>query len=278
MSPFVLGMVLVSAVLHASWNAIAKVIPDRMVAAGWFGSVAVVCGAVGAVFLPMPAGPSWPFLIGSAVIQVGYVLLLTSAYAHGEFSRVYPLARGLSPLLVTVVAVTALGEHLTAGELIGIALVCAALGTLVLVAGVPRRGDGLGLAALTGVTIAAYTLVDGIGVQRSESAFGYTAWLFLLHGTLLLVVARLVDGPGLAAKATRFVRPGLAGGVLTVVAYGIVLWAQSFGNLAIVSAVRETSVLFAGVIGAVVFHEPQGRIRILALLLAFGGIVLLRIA
>ena len=277
MSPLVLGMVLLSAVLHATWNAIAKAIPDRMVAAAWFGAVAVVCGAVGVFALPAPTAAAWPFLVGSAVLQVGYVLLLTAAYALGEFSRVYPLARGLSPVLVTVVAVGVLGEQLTGAELAGIAVVCAALGTLVFARGVPQRGDGLGLAALTGVTIAGYSLLDGVGVQRSGSVFGYTAWLFLLHGSLLLVVARLADGPGLATRAAAFVRPGLAGGVLTVVAYGIVLWAQSFGNLAIVAAVRETSVLFAGLIGAVFFHERQTGTRAVALVLAFAGIVLLRL-
>jgi len=278
MNGLLIGAVLFAAVLHAGWNAIAKWIPDRLVASALIGVAFAAGGAIGALLLPMPASSAWPFVIASSGLQVGYMLLLTSAYSHGEFGRVYPLARGLSPVLVTVVAVTALGGQLNAGELLGVAALCSALGTLVLVKGLPRRGDGLGLAMLTGVTIAAYTLVDGVGVTRTDNPFSYAAWLFLLQGCALVLVCRLLSGPGIARGMREHLRLGLVGGLLSLVAYAIVLWAQSFGNLALVSALRETSVLFAGIIAAVLFKERQTRVQVVALALAVAGIVVVKAA
>jgi drug/metabolite transporter (DMT)-like permease len=187
-SQLVVVMVLLAAVLHAGWNAIAKSIGDRLVAAALIGLVYLVRGGFGALMLATPAPGAWPFLLGSAALQVGYLLLLTGAYAHGEFGRVYPLACGLSPLLVTIVAVTVLRERPGVAELLGIALVCTALGALVVTGGWPRRGDGLGLAALTGAAIASYTLVDGVGVAQGGDPFSYAAWLFLLQGPVIVAV------------------------------------------------------------------------------------------
>ena len=290
MSGVLIGAVLFAAVLHAGWNAIAKWIPDRLVASALIGVSFAVGGAVGALVLPMPSPEAWPFVIASSALQVGYMLLLTSAYSHGEFGRVYPLARGLSPLLVTAVAVAFLGEEINVAELLGVALLCSALGALVLVKGLPRRGDGLGLAVLTGMTIAAYTLVDGVGVTRTDNPFSYAAWLFLLQGVALVIVcwlvsgARPVSGPGVVSGPRlvdgmrEHLGLGLIGGLLSLVAYAIVLWAQSFGNLALVAALRETSVLFAGIIAAVLFKERQTRVQAVALVLAAAGIVLVKVA
>jgi drug/metabolite transporter (DMT)-like permease len=277
-STLLIGMVLLAAVLHAGWNAIAKWIPDRLVASGLIGAVYAVGGAIGALILPFPSPGAWPFLIASSAVQVGYLLLLTSAYSRGEFGRVYPLARGLSPVLVTIVAWTALGEQLSVGELIGIGLVCGALATLVLVGGLPKPGDGLGLAALTGVAIASYTLLDGVGVTRTDDPLSYAAWLFLLQGPVLVVVCWLLAAPGLAGRIRPHLGIGLLGGLLSLTAYAIVVWAQSFGNLALVAALRETSVLFAGLIATVFFAERQTRLQILALGLAAAGIVIMKVA
>ena len=308
MSGLLIGAVLFAAILHAGWNAIAKWIPDRLVASALIGVSFAVGGAAGAIVLPMPSSEAWPFVLASSALQVGYMLLLTSAYSHGEFGRVYPLARGLSPVLVTAVAVTFLGEEINAAELFGVALLCSALGALVLVKGLPRRGDGLGLAVLTGVTIAAYTLVDGVGVTKTDNPFSYAAWLFLLQGVALVIVCRLLSaagrvsgagpvsgagrmslsgqvpgagrasGPGLVARMREHLVPGLIGGALSLIAYAIVLWVQSFGNIALVAALRETSVLFAGVIAVVLFKERQTRVQVVALGLAAAGIVLVKVA
>jgi len=236
------------------------------------------------------------------VLQTGYLLLLTAAYAHGEFGRVYPIARGTAPVLVTVFALLVLGERVRGTQLAGIALVVAALAGLVLIRGRPGRGDGLGLAAATGVVIAAYSLVDGIGVRHSGSVAGYAAWLTFVHGPLMVAACVALAGPrhllgwisgdggtgprapaGPAAVSITRRRPaimvtaGLAGGLLSLAAYAIVLWAQSRAGLSLVSALRETSVLFAGVVGTLAFGERFSGRQVAATVAAVAGIVLIQL-
>lgn len=278
MSVLVLPVVLVAAVLHASWNALAKAIPDRLVASSLIACAYLVGGVAGLVAFGLPAAGSVPYAVASALLQAVYLLLLTAAYRHGEFARVYPLARGMSPLLVTAVTVLVLGQVVPVGALLGIALIVGALAALVFVGGRPKRGDGIGLAAATGAVIATYTLVDGIGVRHTSNALGYAALLFALQGPLLPTLGRLLSGPGFAARLVRHAPMGLLGGVLSLLSYGAVVWAQSVGNLALVSALRETSVLFAGAIGAVFFAERFSRARMLVTAVAVGGIVLLELA
>ena len=271
--------VLVAAVLHAGWNAIAKSIPEQPVAAGLIAVAGTVGGAVGVWFLPAPEPAAWPYLAGSAVLQTGYLILLVHAYRHGEFSQVYPLARGLPPLLVTGVSLGVLGERLTAGQLAGVVLVSLALTGLVFTGSGPdgrRSWTGLRLAAGTGLVIAAYTVVDGVGVRRAGDPLGYVAWLFLLQGGLVLGVSAALAGPGFGAAVRRSAPIGLLGGVLAMVAYGIVVWAQSRAPLPLVSALRETSLLFAGLIGTLVFGERFRVARLVATAAAVAGIVLLQ--
>lgn len=276
MSGLVFAAVLAAALAHASWNAIAKSIPDQLVAAGLLSTAGTVAGGVAVVVLPLPDPGSWPNAAGSAALQAAYLLLLVHAYRYGEFGQVYPLARGLPPLLVTVVSVGVLGERLDGAQLLGVAVVSLALTALVFSGGWPRAGSGLGLAAVTGLIIAAYTLVDGVGVRRSGNVLSYIAWLSLLQGVLVLAVSRRMYGRGFARAMARSAGPGLLGGVLAMAAYGTVVWAQSRAPLALVSAVRETSLLFAGVIGALVFGERFRTVRVFATVVAVAGLVLLR--
>jgi drug/metabolite transporter (DMT)-like permease len=268
--------VLGSAVLHASWNAIAKSIPDQRVAAGLLAMTGLAAGAVGAAVLPPPEPASWPYLAISATLQAAYLLMLVHAYRFGEFGQVYPLARGLPPLLVAVVSLMVLGERLSAGQWTGVFVVSLALTALVFANGRPRPGTGLGLAALTGVIIASYTMVDGVGVRQSGHALSYAAWLFALQGTLTLLISRAWHGPGLGRALAGPARRGLLGGALAAAAYAIVLWAQTQAPLALVSALRETSLLFAGVIGVLVFAERFSGTRLVVTVLAVAGIALLQ--
>lgn len=273
----VFAALLGAAALHASWNAIAKAIPDPWVASGLLSLAGVGVGAVGVAVLPAPAPESWPFLAISSVLQSGYLLLLVQAYRYGDFSQVYPLARSLPPLLVTAVSLALFGERLTAGQLTGVIVVSLALTALVFAGGRPRPGTGLGLAAITGVVISCYTLVDGVGVRASGAALSYAMWLFLLQGPIVLAVGRVRYGRGFGRALAGSAPLGLLGGVLGLVAYGIVLWAQSRTPLALVSALRETSLLFAGVIGALVFGERFSLVRLAATVAAVLGIVLLQL-
>lgn len=282
----VAAAVLGSAVLHATWNAAAKSVPQRLLASLLIGIGSLVFGATWVLVATIPAGPAWPYLVASALLQTGYILLLTAAYAHGEFRHMYPLARGTAPVVVTVFSLAVLGEHLALWQILGVALVVAALGVLVAGAGA-RRGHGSPrsgylLALATGLVIGSYTLVDGLGVRVSGSDAGYAAWQMLIHGSMVIAVclalARRRMGPWLAqsGRPVRVALTGIAGGILSGIAYAIVLWAQAHASLSLVSALRETSVLFAGVIGAAIFHERLTARQMLAAAGVVVGIVLIQ--
>jgi drug/metabolite transporter (DMT)-like permease len=273
----VTGAVLVAAVLHAVWNALAHAIGDQLVGFALIG-VAVTVGAAGIVLAsPAPSNASWPFLAGSAVLHVAYNLLLMRCYRLGEFGQVYPLARGTSPWLVALGAAVFVGEQLSVVRLVGIVIISVGLGTLVFVGGVPTRAarPAIAAAVLTGVVIAAYTTLDGLGVRSAGTVAGYAGWLFLLQGPVLPLAA-VVARRGLLWRQVRpHLLAGLAAGVLSLAAYALVLWAQTRGALAPIAALRESSVIVGAVIGAVLFGERFGRWRIAATILVAGGVILI---
>ncbi len=271
--------VLVAAVLHAAWNALAHAIADQLVGFALIGA-AVTAGATGIVLAsPTPARASWPFLAGSAVLHVAYNLLLMRCYRLGEFGQVYPLARGTSPWLVAIGAALFAGEHLPAIRLVGVLVVSLGLATLVFAGGIPTRAarPAISAALLTGVTIATYTTVDGIGVRHAGTAAGYTGWLFLLQGPVLPLAAVVARRSRLWPQVRPHLTVGLAGGVLSLTAYSLVLWAQTRGALAPIAALRETSVIIGAAIGAVLFHERFGRWRIAATILVAVGVILINL-
>jgi len=226
----------------------------------------VITCAPAALIVTAPRGAAVPELAASAVLHTLYNLVLVAAYDEGDFSQTYPIARGTAPPLVAIVAAIAVGEELTAPRIAG--LLCLSAGLFVLAAG-PRRPRAIGLALLTGVAIAAYTVVDGVGVRHSGTPLGYATWLFLASGfaTALVVRAR-------SSRVAPTARATLAA-LFAMVAYGLVLWAQTHGKLAVVAGLRETSVVFAALIGAVAFHEPMGLRRVFASVLVATGAVAL---
>src|SRR5579864_1937588 len=251
-------------------------IKDQAVAFGLLGvggaaaAVPVVCLA------PLPRAACWPYLLGSVAIHVFYNLLLMRCYRLGEFSQVYPLARGTSPLVVTILAAIFVHEHLALPQVGGVLVVSAGLAVLVLAGRRPGRA-AFAAAVGTGLTIAAYTTVDGVGVRLSGSPVGYIGWLMVLEslGVPMFALARRRDV--LLKQPKRILLAGLAAGALSVLAYGLVLWAQTRGALAPIAALRETSVIFGAIIGTLVFREPFGRSRIAATVLVAAGILLLNV-
>ena len=269
--------VLAAAVLHAVWNALAHGISDQFVGFALIG-VAVTVGAVGIVLAsPAPSTASRPFLVGSAALHVIYNLLLMRSYRLGEFGQVYPLARGTSPWLVALAAAVFVGEHLSVVRLLGVLIISIGLGTLVFAGGVPSRTarPAIVAAVLTGVAIASYTTLDGLGVRYAGTVAGYTGWLFLLQGPVLPLMAVVARRRALWRQARPHLLTGLTGGLLSLAAYALVLWAQTRGALAPIAALRETSVIVGAVIGAVVFGERFGRWRIAATVLVAAGVVLI---
>jgi drug/metabolite transporter (DMT)-like permease len=292
--PLVVAAVLAAAVLHAGWNAIAKGVDDRV---GLFMRASVVDAvALFAVvwWVPMPAAASWPWLLVSVVVQVAYVVGLMAAYRVGDFNQTYPLARGIGPLIVAVVAVTVIGEPLPLAPAVGVLLIAVAVGVLGLTPWRRIRGNRPAILAATGtgVMIATYTLLDGIGVRRSGTSIGYIAWLMGLHSLGMIAATAVLRRTRFAAPAgdghpvggrTRLSGPvaawGMAAltGTMSTAAYGLVLWAQTRGALAAVAALRESSVVVAAVLGVLVFREPMGRVRIAASVAVAAGVVLLAI-
>jgi len=327
--------VLAAAITHATWNALAHRIKDQMVAFGLIGIGSTVTAIPLAVLAAMPRGASWPFLMASVAIHVFYNLFLMRSFTYGDFGQVYPLARGTSPLVVTVLAALFAAETPTLPQVAGVLIVSAGMATLVLAgrreaatsvragkAGKPSRARAEGVPVMpglsgsdkergagareggapkgapeaeralvfgragrkallaafaTGLTIAGYTVVDGIGVRRSGSPLGYIAWLMILESLCVpaWAVARRRQALREASRST--VVTGLLAGALSLLAYGLVLWAQTRGALAPIAALRETSVIFGALIATLAFKEPFGWARIIAAVLVAAGILVLNI-
>jgi len=281
LDPGVLLLVLLAAVLHASWNALIKAGGDRLVMTTTIMFVPIPPSLLALFVLPAMEPAAWPFVILSAVVHWIYFGVLISAYRYGDLSQVYPIARGSAPALVAVEAWIFAGETLTALEMAGVLVVSAGIVSL---AWRRRGGEGptqepkaIALALLTALTIPIYLLADGMGGRRSGGTLVYICWLFVLQG-VPLVAFTLWRRRGRLAEAFRpHLRQGLLGGTIAGISYGIAIWAMSVAPLAHVVAVRETSVLFGAALGALVLKEPFGRHRILAAAVVAAGAVLLNL-
>lgn len=272
----IVAAVLLAALLHATWNAIAHGIGDRLAGFALIGIAYTVVSAPVTLAVDVPTAQAWPLIVASAAVHALYQLALLTSYRLGEFSQVYPFARGTSPLVVIAVTTGLLGQALAPAELIGAVVVSLGLLGFALVGGIPTRQDmpALASALLTGLLIATYTIIDGFGV-RSTDMLGYAAWLFLLQGPVMPVVGFVVRGRQFGPQLRPFVRTGLTGGAVSLAAYGIVLWAQTAGALGPIAALRETSIVFGAVIGAAVFGERLGTARAVAAVVVVAGIVLI---
>jgi drug/metabolite transporter (DMT)-like permease len=273
----VLALVLFAGVLHAGWNAIASAISDKTVA---FALIGAAQGALAVIALPvvgLPRSSAVAFAAGSAVIHVVYTAALLQSYRLGDFGRTYPLARGTAPLLVGLGAWFIAGEHLTAVQIAGTCTIAAALTAIVFAGGRLTRADVPATAAalLTGVTIAGYTVVDGLGVRHAHNPAGYLSLVFIFQAPAILAIAVYRLRHRLNRRLLREARAGFVAGVISVLAYGIVVWAQTRAPLALVSALRETSVISAALIATLLFKEPFARRRLLPSVAVALGIVLI---
>ncbi|HJM91775.1 MAG: EamA family transporter [Alphaproteobacteria bacterium] len=278
MTVFLLVLVLATALMHASWNAIVKVVSDRLVSLALVNFTHTLIALAALPFVGLPNSESWPYLIASVVIHQAYYAGLVMQYRFGDLGQVYPLARGASPLLVAAAAWIWAGEALGPGALMAILLITGGIMYLAL-SGRGQGGNRLAVAwaLFTALTIAGYSVADGLGGRAAGDTLAYIVWLFLLDGLPLPLVLPLLRGPvELAASLRRYWLPGLFGGVLSSTAYGVVIWVMSLAPLAIVTALRETSVIAAALIGMLFLSEPFGGRRILATCLVALGIAVLQ--
>ncbi|MGP3989499.1 EamA family transporter [Streptomyces sp. 3N207] len=286
MTPIVVAAVLAAALTHATWNALAHGIRDQLLAFTLVGGGGSLCGAVLACFVPLPAAGAWPPLLVSAALHVLYQALLMRSFRMGEFGQMYPIARGTAPLVVTVLAAVFVHEMPDPWQLAGVLLASAGLVGVALwgLRGKGHSGAGTGAgpqwpaltaAVCTGLAIAAYTVVDGVGVRASGTSLGYIAWLMILEGLAIPAWAIATRRRELAAQLRPVALRGLLGGALSVLAYGLVLWAQTRAPLAPVAALRESSIIAGAAIGAVFFKERFGWPRTAASVLMVGGIALM---
>ncbi|ALU87312.1 hypothetical protein Hrubri_0079 [Herbaspirillum rubrisubalbicans M1] len=273
----VIALVLTAALLHASWNALLKSSHDRLASL----SLMTLGAGLGAIPLllwrPLPHIDSWCYILLSGLLHTGYNLFLIRAYRIGDFGQSYPIARGSSPLLVALGAALFAGEQLGIYTVIGITLVSVGIVSLADLRAMRRREHlSAPLAALaTGAFIAAYTITDGIGARLAGDAIAYAGWLFLADSFALAVIYHCQHGRSPVVLSHKETWIGLGGGLMSLLAYGIVIWAVTLAPMGMVSALRETSVLFALLIGTLFLGEKLTLRRVLScLVIAAGAIVL----
>jgi drug/metabolite transporter (DMT)-like permease len=255
----VLAAVLFAALLHASWNALLKSGTDVLLDTGAIVAGTALVAAPFLLVLPLPAPASWPCIVASALIHLAYYWLMINAYRTGDLSLVYPLMRGTAPLITAVLGVAWLQELPSGAAWLGIGLISLGVFALALrTAGYTPSGRAVSFALANAVVIAIYTIVDGTGARQSGNAWSYICWLFVVDAipfTLYLAASR--PRSFVHALATRRWR-GLVGGGLSAGAYAISVWAMTQAPVAMVAALRETSVLFAALIGTRVLRERLG--------------------
>ena len=278
MSLIVFLAVITAAALHAIWNALIKTGDDKQV-----GMSAIVLGHLPLALIvmplvPSPAPESWPYILGGAGLHIGYQIFLLNSYRAGDLTQVYPIARGLAPLLVAGVSVIFLGLTLQRAEIAAIAVIALGLMSLSLV----RSGEGrvnstaVWLAIMTGCFIAAYSLVDGIGARLAGTALGFYSWLSVINAVFMVIYLMIVRPENLISKLNAGKWPLLFAGSASYAAYALVIWSFTQAPIPLVTALRETSIIFALILGVVFMKERLSLMKVVATFMILSGAAILR--
>lgn len=285
MTTTVLLAVLFGALLHAGWNALIKSGRDAALDTALLRAMGALAAMPLLLFTGWPAAPAWPYLVASAVIHVAYYATLAGAYRHGDLGLTYPVMRGTAPVLVALGSATLLGEALSPQGWLGVWGVCGGVLLLGLArvspGSHPQRRTALGYAVANALIIAVYTVVDGQGVRLSGNAVAYVAALILLNGLPYLLLVLWRRGAQRAEVLAYFARRwplALGGALASMGSYGIALWAMTQAPVALVAALRETSVLFAALLATWLLREPFGWRRAAGTLTVLAGVGALRLA
>lgn len=273
-----LVLVLFAALMHAGWNTIAKRGSDGLVAMALIKVPNMIAAAAVLAFVGLPGAACWPYLLGSTVATGFYFYFLINAYRIGDLSVAYPVSRSIAPILVLGLSLAAVGETPTLAGVAGVAVISLAILAIGLQRGATREHyQTLLWAAGVGVTIAVYTVLDGLGARVSGTPVAYVALLNISTGVLVCVAAVRHRRRGLLEALRRDWLRGTVGGVMMLATYTIVVYALTLAPMALVAAVRESSVIFAAIIGAVMLREPFGARRIAASTAVAAGIAILAV-
>ncbi|UYN94261.1 MAG: hypothetical protein KIT25_19810 [Enhydrobacter sp.] len=267
------GLVILSAIAHPIWNAMVKSSGDRMLSMVAIRATGLLIGLAALPFVDWPAPQSWKWLALTAAVHFAYYGLLIRSYGAGDMSVVYPLARGLAPLLTAAAALLLIDEALSAGQLLAVGLI--SLGIVTLSLGAGARPEAVGFAVATGVAVASYSFLGGLGVRTAGTVLGFQAFLEIVTGLGMVGYAVLRRPRDLVVYVRRHAATGLLAGVISVLGFLAFLVAALHLPLGPVTALRETSVVFGAVIGTVILKEGFGPRRIAASALVVSGIVLL---
>ena len=281
MEILVFSSVILAAILHAGWNFLVKASANKQTSmtAVVFGHVpaALVCLTVA----PRPELASLPYIGAGAVLHVGYQLFLSRAYQLADFSMVYPIARGMAPLLIAVFSWLVLDIPLGGIGTVAVVSIAAGLAGLAVAGGSGAASwslDAISAALLTGVFIASYSLIDGLGAVHAATALGFYAWLSLLNAALMMVFM-LGKNPRILTDILQDGKlPFAVGGSMSFTAYALVIWAFTMAPIAIVSAVRETSIIFGLLAGRWLLSERVGKAQFVSVFLIAGGAALTRLS
>ncbi|MFZ1428308.1 MAG: DMT family transporter [Geminicoccaceae bacterium] len=274
MSATVIGLALVAAILHATWNAFLRTGADRLWTVTVMAFSSTIVAVPMALLYPLPASSAWLYIGLSACLQVGYSIFLVAAYRLGDLGQVYPVVRGAVPLFVALGGLLLAGERLSGYQTLGVALV--AVGIMGLASGKGRgTTSSIVLALATGAIIASYATVDAIGVREAGHSGAYTAWVLLIYGALMPAAFVACRGKLSVDLRSPETLHALAGGLVALIAYGVVVAAFALGPAGPITALRETSVVFAALIGWLFLGETLTARRIAACaVVALGAICL----
>ncbi len=280
MSATVFMVVLGAALLHASWNGMVKHSSDKFLSMSAMVMGHTPFAVVLLIYAPTPDVASWGYIVAGALLHTGYQLFLLYSYRIGDLTQIYPIARGAAPLIVAFVSVVFLGVQFGQLQLLGIAAIGIGIMSLVMV----RRGTGLGnrnaglMALATGCFIAAYSLVDGTGARLAGTAWGYYGWLSIINSAVFFAIMLYLKPSALKRVVGQGRKLAVLAGGGSFMAYGLVTWAFTQAPIALVTALRETSIVFALLIGVVVLKERVNLAKVVSVALSIFGAMLLRVA
>lgn len=273
-----IALMLSAALLHASWHALIKSAANGIAAIAGMGLVAAVVAAAILPFVPLPSAAVWLVIAGSVCLHCGYKLALARSYRFGDLGQAFPLARGFVPLFAAVLAFIVMGEVPKSGQAVGIAVVSA--GLIWLAADSVRGGIDHRLfvaAIVAGMTVAGYAVVDAYGTRLSGDWLSFTAWLVFVDSGSFFLLILAIQGRRLPEQLWRDRVRTLASGVLGVGSFGVFLWALSRSAVGPVAALRESSVLFAAIIGMVWYGEARSPHRLGAAALIVAGLMVITV-